>query len=440
MANNPFYYNLPTRPADFLGRWPLVEEIVADLSRPRPDSWAIIGGRRFGKSSLLKAIESRLLERLSQTGPGERHIFPLVVDLKSSQMRNERSVYERIMRLLHRALRRQRRTLELDPAQLPLHELATDAAEEISYYQFEESLFDLTLYFEDHRGPLRLVLLLDEVEATTRFEWSETMFNQLRAMIYDGDLADSVKLVLTGAANVTRVRHAGSPLLNAVKIEHLAVLPEADIHRLIDRGGEIPAAGRAAIIAQSGGHPFLAQYLLHHLWQEGLTHVTPAAVEQAARQMQRQRAADLEGWWQTIAADGQQAYTILAEAGDWLDERAIMAQVHIEQGLSALCYHGLVKRDSGGRRYRIGSQLFRDWQSQQQQAISGEDETDLLAEKASLRRQLIKYRQTLAWLQEQKAQYGLQTPPHVLHGIDDARTNIERIEARLTEIDRRLGG
>ena len=38
MAQNPFYYNLPTTPEDFVGRWALVDEIVSDLSKPVPDS------------------------------------------------------------------------------------------------------------------------------------------------------------------------------------------------------------------------------------------------------------------------------------------------------------------------------------------------------------------------------------------------------------------
>jgi hypothetical protein len=451
--DNPFYYNLPTRPADFMGRWPLVDDIVADLSRPRPDSWAVIGGRRFGKSSVLKAVEARLLEQIDRAAPGDRYIFPLIVDLKGSATQTEQNVYARIVRLLYRALRR-RQDFKLDLTSTRLKTVVGGGAETLSFYQFEDTLDDLALHFEDHLGPLRLVLLLDEVEATTRFDWSETLFNQLRALIYDGPLADVVKLVLTGAGSVIRVRHEGSPLLNAVKITHLAVLPEPDLQALIARGGEISGETSAAIQEQSAGHPFIAQYLLHHLWADGLAQAAPAQVEQVAHQMRQQRAADLEGWWEAIEDSGQFVYAMLAETDQWLDEQTILAQItgtnqSIDQGLAALCYHGLAIRDPHQPRYRIGGMLFRDWFSQNAAQDMGTvdsgdkrlitlSHTDLVEKRQELQDELRRHRKSLAYLQEQKAQYGLHVPLDILHNIDNTQKNIERIEARLAEIDTQL--
>ncbi len=450
--DNPFYYNLPTRPADFVGRWPLVEEIVADLARPRPDSWAVIGGRRFGKSSVLKAIEARLLKRLAHTAPGDWYIFPLVVDLKGSETDTEQNVYARIVRLLYRALHRSP-MVSLELHRTRLHTVVNTQLEMLSFYQFEDTLDDLMISFEAHHGPLRLALLLDEVEAITRFDWSETLFNQLRAIIYDGPLADMVKLVLTGAAGVTRVRHEGSPLLNAVKIIHLAALSETDIKILIDRAQVVPEAVRIAVQTQSGGHPFIAQYLLHHLWHDGLAQATPAQVEQVAHQLRRQRAADLQGWWAAIDDSGQFAYAQLINADDWVDEQRLMAQAHhitqpLDQGLAALCYHGLAIRDPNGQRYRAVGSLFRDWFLQHTACArslgirNGEQTTstrsELIEERESLKRQLRQYRKDLLQLQEQKAQYGLNVPLDILNGIDNAQQNIERIEARLKTIKAQL--
>lgn len=454
---NPFYYNLPTRPADFVGRWPLVEEIVADLARPRPDSWAIIGGRRFGKSSVLKAIEARLLEQLAQAGPGDRRLIPLTVDLKGSATETEQNVYARIARLLGRALGRNR-DLRLDLAPTRLQMVLNNQVESLSFYQFEDTLDDLASHFENHLGPLRLALLLDEVEATTRFDWSETLFNQLRALIYDGPLADTVKLVLTGAARVIQVRHEGSPLLNAVKITHLAVFSPADLQTLVARGGQILPETSAAIQKQSGGHPFIAQYLLHHLWAGGLARISPAQVEQIARQMRRQRAADLQGWWEAVGDSGQLAYALLAKADGWVDESSLVAQIpgtgqSLDQGLAALCYHGLAWRGTDGQRYHVGSGLFRDWFAQNAaQAVEAafsapsspggtaepDPQADLLADRKALQNRLRQYRKNLAHWEGQKAKYGLNVPLDILNGIDDAQENIERIEARLAELNEQL--
>jgi hypothetical protein len=359
---NPFHYNLPARPEDFLGRWPLVDEIVADLCRARSDSWAVIGGRRVGKSSVLKAVETRLASRLTGCDTGDWLVFPLLVDLKRCKPTSEQHIYVCILRYLCRALQRSR-ALNCDFASTDLHAIVTQDRDALSFFQFEDVLEDLVRRMQ---SPFRLVLLLDEVESMTGFDWSETLFNQLRALIYDGLLADVVKLVLTGSANVIRARHAGSPLLNAVKIEHLASFAEADLQTLIARGGEMPAQAAAAVRAQSGGHPFIAQYLLHHLWDDGLARATTAQVEQVARQMRQKRAADLQGWWESVGDSGQWAYAVLAAAQDWLDERSLLAQVQnpgqpLGQGLSALCYHGLVIRDESRQRYRVAGDLFLDW-------------------------------------------------------------------------------
>jgi ABC-type uncharacterized transport system fused permease/ATPase subunit len=54
--SNPFHYNRPTRPEDFLGRHAIVSKIADTLYNLSGDSYGIIGGRRFGKTSLLKAL------------------------------------------------------------------------------------------------------------------------------------------------------------------------------------------------------------------------------------------------------------------------------------------------------------------------------------------------------------------------------------------------
>lgn len=366
VGENPFYYNLPIRPEDFVGRWAVVEEIVPDLCRVRADSWAVIGGRRFGKSSFLKAIEWQLLVRLSRCGPGDFYVVPLIVDLKGCGTDGPGNVYAGTLRLLYRFLHRSQ-VLKFDLARTQLQEMMGKRRNEtLTFYQFEDILDDLVLAFQERCGPFRLALLLDEAEAVTRFPWSETLFNQLRALIYDGPLAKAVKLVLTGSASVVQVRQAGSPLLNAVKIFHLAALATADVLKIIERGGKMADGAVAAVLEQSGGHPFIAQYLLHHLWKDGLTEATTADVESMAQQLRQQRAADLQGWWEAVGDSGQQAYAVLAEAGDWVDERTLLAQLKdavlpVDQGMAALCYHGLALRDGSGQRYRVNGELFRDW-------------------------------------------------------------------------------
>ena len=196
---NPFYYNLPTRPEDFVGRWSLVNSIVEDLCRPRPDSWAVIGGKRFGKSSVLKMIEAQLTERLEACSVGDRRIFPCLVDLKRCNPASAQHIYACILRYLYRALQRDWAWKD----NLKATEIHRITAEDqdldyISFFQFEDALEGLSRHLDSYQHPFRLVLLLDEIEAMIGEDWSETLFNQIRSIIYDGFLANIVKVVLTG--------------------------------------------------------------------------------------------------------------------------------------------------------------------------------------------------------------------------------------------------
>jgi len=361
--DNPFYYNTPVETTEFVGRWPLVEEIVADLIRPRGDSWAIIGGRRFGKSSLLRAIEARLVLQLGRPSP--RSVIPFPVDLKRSDTESEQQVYITILREIHRIIRR-RFGDAFDLPDSELNRLVTSVAEEVSFYRFETALDDL---LNRSRGTaVCLVLLLDELDAMVNYSWAETLFNQLRALVYDGPLAALLRIVITGSERIIQVRQNGSPLLNAVKCAHLEVLDEDAVRQLIARGGHPPEDTVTAIMTQSGGHPFIAQYLLHHIWdaERGLDQATPEQVSQAVRRLREERALDLRGWWDAIGPDGQAAYRALIEQPDWADERALTRQLAgrglaLDQALAALCYHGLAMRDASRRRYRLAGTLFRDW-------------------------------------------------------------------------------
>ena len=80
---NPFHFNRPTRPEDFLGRWAIVEQIVDDLYEWEGESYGIVGGRRFGKSSMLLALENSLVKRLKQMEIKNLHVLPVYVPLKA---------------------------------------------------------------------------------------------------------------------------------------------------------------------------------------------------------------------------------------------------------------------------------------------------------------------------------------------------------------------
>lgn len=72
---------------------------------------------------------------------------------------------------------------------------------------------------------IRLILLLDEIGETLDEAWTNALFNQLRALIYSGDLRSQVRIVVAGSRRfLDQVSDRGSPLWNVLKLHYLTVL------------------------------------------------------------------------------------------------------------------------------------------------------------------------------------------------------------------------
>ncbi|MBN1147042.1 MAG: AAA-like domain-containing protein [Anaerolineales bacterium] len=377
MPKNPFQYLRPVSPEDFIGRWRLVREIADDLTLEGGESHAIVGGRRCGKSSLLVALAHQLRQPETVEG-GDWIPLPLVFDFKSSALTSAGGCLVEILE----AVRRQvdvsvrRRPRDAWPKAVPLdaawfQELRQ--ARELSLRDFQDAIGYILDQISDPMQPARLVLLLDEMDELLGQTWTDALFNQLRALIYSSDVKDQVRLVLTGSRRfLDEVSDRGSPLWNVLMFHYLTAIDEPGIRELIDRARLVWPAGLEAEVAtaiwqQSGGQPFLAQYLLYYLCQE--LSAPPGAAAQVhalAERFLHERTADLEGWGRAVEAAGLLAYQALSTTADWMEEQAIARairkpQVNVKRGLAALCYHSVVTHDGAWSRYRRGGDLFKAW-------------------------------------------------------------------------------
>lgn len=361
---NPFNYTMPVSPVNLVGRWNLIHEICADLSNQgNANSWAIIGGRRFGKSSLLQAIAAHLTEQNSKLDVG--NVFPIVINLARCTNKTKEDIFFCILKEIQSTLEKDLSLADCISSS-HLTGLTPSSMSEYDYHKFEKVLVDMVRRLENIFGLVRMVLLLDEVENIVDSNWSEELFNQLRSLITDSCLKKIVKLVLTGSTRVVNLRQACSPLFNSVILRYLESIPSTDIEELIARAGAVPMTAREAIQQQCGGHPFIAQFLLHYLWKQDPSKATSVQISRLARAMRQERSGDFYGWWNAISESGRLAYPLLIEAQDWINERSLLTRIRnhtppLDQGLSALCYHGLIVRNADGDQYRMAGTLFRDW-------------------------------------------------------------------------------
>src|SRR5258706_3039101 len=97
---NPFHFNRPTPPEDFLGRHTIVEQMVDDLYDWEGESYGVVGGRRFGKSSLLLALENSLVKRFRQVEVKNLSVIPVYVPLKALSVEGPTHVFGFILHQL----------------------------------------------------------------------------------------------------------------------------------------------------------------------------------------------------------------------------------------------------------------------------------------------------------------------------------------------------
>lgn len=377
MPRNPFQYLRPVPPEAFVGRWPLVCEIAEDLLLEGGESHALVAGRRCGKSSLLVALAHQLRQPETME-TGDWIPLPVVFDFKSSALISVggclAEVLESVRRQVDVSVRRRPR--DAWPEAVPLEAAwfqDLHQAQELSLRDFQDAVGYILDQISDPLQPVRLVLLLDEMDELLGQTWTDALFNQLRALVYSSDIKDQVRLVLTGSRRfLDEVSDRGSPLWNVLMFHYLTAVDEPGIRQLTDRAQlfwpeGLPEEVATAVWEQSGGQPFLAQYLLYHLCRGHTTAPgDAAAVHVLAERFLHERTADLEGWGRAMEVAGLLAYQVLSTTADWMEEKDIARaigtpQINVKRGLTALCYHSVVMHDGNWSRYRQGGDLFKAW-------------------------------------------------------------------------------
>lgn len=368
--NNPYNYNLPVEPTIFFGSAADVTQIIKKLFAPLGDSVALIGGRRMGKTSLLEAIRRTLEARspVDNTLP-----LPLLFDLSLEQIADEIDFFQRIAEGV---------ALNFDYEVEEAYQRGAVG----KWFGRQLQRWNKTA-LNQHGHTIRLVLLLDECEQVVEHQWTQPFYAILRGLLVGSDTRNLIKVVMAGSQRfLTQVRENGSPLRNVLDYHTLRPFDTATTIALISRPHAVPLSEPliAAICEESGGHPFLTQYLMYTLWEEyGLAGASIAQLHELATHFPQQRP-DFTNWYEGWGPTPQTAYKILSQAKQWMNDRAIRAEFgesvphDLAQGLNTLHYHGLILQNEN-HDYRVGAEMFRRWfirtyvpQSEQTENPTGE--------------------------------------------------------------------
>ncbi len=369
---NPFNFGNPAPPHQMVGSWDQVKAIAHDLINPGGHSHIVIGVRRFGKSSFLESLEHFLLKQMEPEEPGAWYVIPILVNLHSLSRDSEEGVFGLIVKTLYNhfdplhANKAFGAHFNLTLEKTLLYSFIQSKQRGCDLDEFSEILVEFLDLFSNSYGFLRLIFLLDEIEVALERDWTEIFFSQLRSLIYQGPLANHIRCVIAGSSRVIDVREQGSPLLNMLNITYLKALEDKDILQIINWASGIRPNVAKAVLEQCGGHPFVAQYLMYHIWEAGTSKATVSSVAGMASKFIHEREADLEQWRIDISEAGQVVYKILSESTNWLTETQVRQRINtpdirIGRGLSTLCYHGLAVHDGTWSKYRSVGKLFKGW-------------------------------------------------------------------------------
>ncbi len=238
---NPFIAGSWVRGEDFFGRTELVREV---LEGERHSLW-VLGGRRLGKTSLLKELEYRIHKSR------ETPFVPLYWDLQGSG--DARGLAETLLASVEDSepFRRATDVLVEDLESQPVAEMLA-------------SLVRRTV-----RSGWRLLLLVDEAEELLVVGRSDaSVLARLRRVLSRG--AD-VRTVITATRLLARVDEQAalptSPFLQGfIPPVYLTPLTLAEGRALLARGG-FAAQDADSVLERAACHPFLVQLIASRLFE-----------------------------------------------------------------------------------------------------------------------------------------------------------------------------
>lgn len=341
---NPYNCSVPGR--SFVGYGALRQEVLRGFVNE--SSYALLGGRRCGKTSLLLKLQ----EDLQQGGLAPFRVLPRFLSMQSFVPRTPFDFFSRLHALVAEGLGAP--TWDSPPSRQ-------------TYQEFLKRLDDLHPLLERaHGGRWLAVLLMDELDAAPKhLEDSDECFQNLRNLLMESRFKSCFRVVASGCSEMGKLIGSGSPLNNLAKI-YTRVLTLGETRELVAKGfpDGLSRETEDELLRHTGRHPYLLQGLLEKL-HEAPRPTTPEQVQGTSELFARDHGSDFKVWHDDVGDAGRACYAELVHGGpegrtrQQLRER-VDRKHSISDGLLALSYHGLIHEEGAGPK-RIAGTLFKDW-------------------------------------------------------------------------------
>lgn len=395
MRERPFdnFRTTITDPPYFFGRNNFISEVCQSPFQVR----VLLGGRRIGKTSTLRAIEWNLLDPHSK-----RRAFPIFVSLQVEQPKDLDNFRYLLIARLREAIERWRKVPGTGIREMYRQFLrqVADGEVAISFLQqlnvkvkITNPDYERKLVHDDFRMALLksieelrrwefegICFLFDEAEFIVRKDWSNDAWSYFRGLKdTDTALKTFLGLLLSGYRDLKNYQQqVGSPLYNIADIDWLNSFTDSEvrdliIHRCREEQLPISEKGYGAIIAWTGGHPYLTQQMLNSIFDSHKEN-KQIPLENLIRNLLRQHDHDFSTWWNEEGqTDGfgdteRIVYKIVIqqqrETIENLAKRACISYGEASNILDVLSGTGVIQR-LDEESYQVSSKLFEKWVKQQ---------------------------------------------------------------------------
>lgn len=353
-ASNPYKWNRVHLDL-FYGRESLLEELISGMLNGQ--SFALMGGRRIGKTTLLRKIEYELHSRLTSLMDGGLVVIPVYVDtLSFADLTSPDIISDRILEATtefvsrHLTYDSKNRSLEHDPLN-----------------PFAQELLSLIERISEYR--VQIVVLFDEISPVVYADWGTTYLGNWRALLHNTPpLSNYISATFAGAREIVNLANdVSSPLANILSWKCLQSFSVADTRLLVEEPTalDLPDDFHTRVYEYTGGHPFLIQYLMFHVLESGSSDLYQA-LDDACTHFIENEHRQFQAWCSDFDDITWQIYEMISSEGA-VKKRALVrffedsgVQTQVQSCLNVLCSYGIVHQIND-QTYKWSGELFRSW-------------------------------------------------------------------------------
>ncbi|BCW94623.1 MAG: ATP-binding protein [Fimbriimonadales bacterium] len=326
---NPFDW-LRINPSLFYGkhRLNLIHEVSKGLLRG--ESYALVGGRRMGKTTFLRRLNEEL-QRIN-------HLSVSYIDIQTMPS-------------------------------------CSDASQALAWLTGEDSIglsasgieiVIRTIQAKKKHGYAKVVWLLDEFDSIREFGWHPVFFNNLRSLLHNTqETSGYLTIVAAGSRTMQVLRESpGSPLANVLSWKYLMLLDEEDSYLLVSEPTQnrFPKELCSIVWEKTGGHPFLIQYLMYQVCSS--TDEWTRAIELAEQKLWDEHDVIFRQWWfDHLGEDERRVYRSMEDntllSAEEINMRTKIGMGKVRDALRVLCYVGLAHKEQN--KYKISGTTCQEW-------------------------------------------------------------------------------